>query len=1036
MITEQIAVKKSLAATLSLALLFPSTGFAQVIRVAVVQTPINVPAVVAGKAASTLMPLTSLPLTSPLFGAPSAISAPVMAASQRGPAASVIPVIKVGPAASARANVVAFAKAMGDTKHAGLRTSMLFENSKLQAEDGDGVAAEGMDQQMPAEAVKLHKAYEERDAKRKAALQAEISKVKSGRFSLALVVMTNEAGQTAIGVGVVVGKEAMVLDDVEAMVAAGKAPAAEWAKAKAVLAPAMQKLEKKLAVVLQTSEKEHAEVHRQMDKIAGKIALKKSPERYRDLLPESVAAIKAFEARAKKRLEDLEAEIAKVKFGRFGLMIMPQPTGDGRVAIMLGIVVDGQAMSPQEVEAYVAAGAIAKAEWEAVKDKLVAAGMKLVKKFGEALKATSEENEATRDQVMDLENKPVVALVRTVVDGIPSLKLGPAAKKATFSPAVIQKEMIKTLDQIAAIFSQQYAPLEWKQKQFQVDLKRERNKVRAAIMADPEITTQKFQNLLYGLTAAMRDYHVSIRFNSTESAKLPLSIIQAGGKYFIGYVDRSKLSVAKFPYQEGDEVTQFDGQPTADAVRAIAAAKGPNVEETDLRLAETFLTNRRRVRGDTVPHGDVSMVIRRGDGAPKKVTLTWDYTPELVAQDVPLRDAGGLFSDETAVAGRALGDKKSTNDILNPDAGMLRHMIKRVLNGVKDSASAAKTSVQDTVSGLGAKIEMAMHPLTDLFAVMRRGSEDNPFMLEARKSYVPALGDIVWQTEDKDLFHAYIFKTADGSKHGFIRIPSYMAGKDEVERFGEIMAKFQAETDSLVIDQVNNPGGSVPYLYALVSHLTDKPMKTPLHHLLINASDAQRAADFLLGLLKPQKDQQHDPDDKDAGTIGGYPITRKVLMELVRQSQFILKEFKEGKRFTDLTAISAVNEIDPAADPAQRYTKPVLLLTNALDFSGGDFFPAIMQDNKRATILGVGTAGAGGYVKSIELPNQFGIESLHVTGSIAERTSGQPIENLGVMPDIKYELTEKDMRTAFAEYRYAILKAFRELSTPRSTRGK
>lgn len=50
-----------------------------------------------------------------------------------------------------------------------------------------------------------------------------------------------------------------------------------------------------------------------------------------------------------------------------------------------------------------------------------------------------------------------------------------------------------------------------------------------------------------------------------------------------------------------------------------------------------------------------------------------------------------------------------------------------------------------------------------------------------------------------------------------------------------------------------------------------------------------------------------------------------------------------------------------------------------------------------------------------------------MTGSIAERTIGRPIENLRVMPDIKYELTEKDMRTAFAEYRYAILKALGEL---------
>jgi C-terminal processing protease CtpA/Prc len=88
-----------------------------------------------------------------------------------------------------------------------------------------------------------------------------------------------------------------------------------------------------------------------------------------------------------------------------------------------------------------------------------------------------------------------------------------------------------------------------------------------------------------------------------------------------------------------------------------------------------------------------------------------------------------------------------------------------------------------------------------------------------------------------------------------------------------------------------------------------------------------------------------------------------------------------------------------------------------------------MQDNKRATILGVRTSGAGGAVKAYQLPNQFGVANLSATWTIARRANGQPIENLGVTPDIPYELTQKDFKTGFAQYRHEILKAVRGLLT-------
>lgn len=577
-----------------------------------------------------------------------------------------------------------------------------------------------------------------------------------------------------------------------------------------------------------------------------------------------------------------------------------------------------------------------------------------------------------------------------------------------------QQKMSRTLYQVAAIFAEQYAPIDWKKEKFSVDLKREYDKANAAILADPKITTRGFQDLLTAFVAAMRDYHVSISYNSTERAKLPFLVAGAEGKHYLAYIDRAKLPLKIFPFHIGDEIVAFDGKPTAEAVNEIAARLGGNTSETDQRLAELFLTNRRRGRGDTnIPDGNAVLGIRGRDGKLYKVRMPWDYVPELIPQDVPVRDSG-LLEPQT------LTESWEDDAAFQPKGPGIESWEKDILIAPKLAPDSLK-------SLLGRAFSNAIHPLTKLFADMRSEAAANPFMMGAKKSYVPRLGTIVWETKDDDLFHAYIFKTPDGKKVGFVRIPDYDGGSKEVARFGEIMAKFQKETSALVIDQVSNPGGAIFYLYALASHLTDKPLLTPRHRIIIGESDAQWSADLLLKIVQAQKaraaKKASSEDEEEDDEWAGYPVTQKFMVLMVRFAQFILKELEAGRRFTAPTHLWGVDDIDPAPKAAERYTKPILLLTNALDFSGGDFFPAILQDNKRATIMGVRTSGAGGAVKPYTLPNQFGIEELSATWTIAQRADGKPIENLGVTPDIAYDFTAKDLRTGFAQYRLAVLKA-------------
>ena len=289
----------------------------------------------------------------------------------------------------------------------------------------------------------------------------------------------------------------------------------------------------------------------------------------------------------------------------------------------------------------------------------------------------------------------------------------------------------------------------------------------------------------------------------------------------------------------------------------------------------------------------------------------------------------------------------------------------------------------------------------------------NKFGIGTKKSFIPDLGIKIWSSAKESSFDAYIFKNSENKLIGYIRIPSYGAGEKESFEFKTIMKKFAAVTDKLVIDQVNNPGGSVFYLYSLVSMLSDKVMATPKHYMTINQEIIAEAITSLkeINTVKNEADLIKLYGGK---TIGGYPISMTFLNFNKTYNQFLIDQWGLGKTLTSPHHLYGVDKINPSTEV--QYTKPILLLVNELDFSGGDFFPAILQDNKRATILGVRTAGAGGYVNSTSIHNQLGVGKFSITGSLADRVDHTPIENLGVKPEIDYSLTAVDYQQNFKGY--------------------
>jgi C-terminal processing protease CtpA/Prc len=522
-----------------------------------------------------------------------------------------------------------------------------------------------------------------------------------------------------------------------------------------------------------------------------------------------------------------------------------------------------------------------------------------------------------------------------------------------------------------SVYETTYAPTEWKKEFAGWDLQREYAAATSRAQSKADLTVAEGRRILMDFVYSMRDYHVSIQFLSTEASSLPLTIRSAEGRYFIVSIDREKLSEELFPFSVGDEVTTFDGRPVADVVAELRTNTAENTAVTDQALAELSLTSRRTARGLPAAQGPVTIGIKaQGSETVSTRQLIWDYKQE----EIP------------------------------PIESVFRSKFP------KNEKKSLIPNFQMTANA-------------DLAA-------EDPHAIGSRNSYLPNFGPTIWESEPTDPFQAYIYRDENNKMIGVVRIRSYFfmtedakAYDDAVLAFSKIVNRMEKFTDAMVIDQLNNPGGSVFYLYALASTLSPTPMQTPRHTMSITPTEVQECLQTLKMLDKIKTDE--DARKEIGEVVHGYPVNLQFLHFYRGYCTTYIQDWKAGQTMSRPFWIAGVDQINPY--PKGTYTKPIMVLTNELDFSGGDFFPTILQDNQRAKIFGVRTAGAGGYVNEFRFPSLLGVEKFRVTQSLAHRATQNPIENLGVTPDIAYTMTANDRQNNYADYVKAVKEAIKGL---------
>lgn len=282
---------------------------------------------------------------------------------------------------------------------------------------------------------------------------------------------------------------------------------------------------------------------------------------------------------------------------------------------------------------------------------------------------------------------------------------------------------------------------------------------------------------------------------------------------------------------------------------------------------------------------------------------------------------------------------------------------------------------------------------------------NNPFGMGNRRSFVPVLGEPLWQPASSENFpfFAYISRLDDGREIGFVRVPEYTYDQQAAEQFEELIARFESRTSAMVLDEVNNPGGSMLQMYAILATLTDRALSVPLHEMNLDQDEIDEASRLL-------------EDVEDGEPVPPY---------LVAYSRWVLSEVKAGRAHnTKPGYLQGIPEVLPAET---HYTKKIVVLINELTFSAGEFLAAILQDNGRATLFGIRTPGAGGCTRFHATDDiggkEFRIDGINLRWTLAWRSNGEAIEHKGVRPDVKYSPTEEDLRYGFRAYREALLAA-------------
>lgn len=547
--------------------------------------------------------------------------------------------------------------------------------------------------------------------------------------------------------------------------------------------------------------------------------------------------------------------------------------------------------------------------------------------------------------------RKIISLLITVFGsvGVLSAQLSPDQRSQDFQNLV-------------ALYAKRYAPYDWKRQALKFDafdIRPWLDRINAA-QSDLE-----FFEIEAEYVANLQDTHSGFQMTSSFRANLGMTVDIYDGKVLIDSINRVLLPASNYPFQIGDELVSVDGVSVEDWIQRISTWRRYGNPVHTRRVAAAQITFRNQV---TFPRaidiGDfAAVVIRRASGDLESYIIPWTKSglPVMNVGPVPFPKPTHLEIQATREPTYYEGIDELHNYRLRDDDPILTQV-----PWAKDENGTPRTYVL----GVGS--------LTPIF---RAGFPSN---------FVQRLGRVPSE------FHYSGTYLADGLTIGYLRIPSFSPPNlaTAVSELREEISYLEQNTDGLVIDVTRNPGGGC-YMIDVAATLIPYPFYFFGEELrptqaLLNSFYAQLETAQLTGAPQWVIDTyQLYFDEVKAAFNTNRGMTRPIAA--CRQS--------------GSTAPQITNDNPPAP---VAYTKPMIVLIDEFSISAADIFPAMIQDNGRALLVGSRSSGGGGSVSS--WPTGFYSESVSTnTNSLVVRknpiqTPEYPtapyVENIGARPNV------------------------------------